>query len=217
MPRTKKNFAVHQEKLIQIALDKFLEKGYEQTTIADLQKAFGLTKGGIYHYFSSKEAILDAAIAKGIGELVEELHHHVLEQPEEARLIYLLFSDATNSLTNQLILLARSGKSSFVMQKLREQRIRIPIPYVAEIIKQYVDSGFYTCAYPEEMAEILLLLVISISDAVVLRATDGAKQTRAVDAVLSLWDNCVKPPKKHLDDFREHILRFYEQNRDFID
>ena len=45
MSRTQKDFAPRKEKLIQIALDQFLEKGYENTTITDLQKAFGLTKG----------------------------------------------------------------------------------------------------------------------------------------------------------------------------
>ena len=44
MSRTQKDFAPRKEKLIQIALDQFLEKGYENTTITDLQKAFGLTK-----------------------------------------------------------------------------------------------------------------------------------------------------------------------------
>lgn len=43
MSRTQKDFAPRKEKLIQIALDQFLEKGYENTTISDLQKAFGLT------------------------------------------------------------------------------------------------------------------------------------------------------------------------------
>lgn len=41
MSRTQKDFAPRKEKLIQIALDQFLEKGYENTTITDLQKRLG--------------------------------------------------------------------------------------------------------------------------------------------------------------------------------
>lgn len=41
MSHTQKNFAPRKEKLIQIALNQFLDNGYENTTITDLQKAFG--------------------------------------------------------------------------------------------------------------------------------------------------------------------------------
>jgi TetR/AcrR family transcriptional regulator, transcriptional repressor for nem operon len=38
----------------------FVEKGYHSASMRDVAKAAGLTKGGLYHHFPSKEAIRDA-------------------------------------------------------------------------------------------------------------------------------------------------------------
>lgn len=40
------------------ALELFLTDGYEQTPLSRVAKALGLSKAGLYHYFSSKEELL---------------------------------------------------------------------------------------------------------------------------------------------------------------
>ena len=120
MSRTQKDFAPRKEKLIQIALDQFLKKGYENTTITDLQKAFGLTKGGMYHYFSGKEEILDTVIEKGIRDWIDEVRNHIIGLPAKDRLLYLCFTDTANNFSSQLLQYSRSGDSSIVTYKLRE-------------------------------------------------------------------------------------------------
>lgn len=44
------------------ALRLFLLNGYKNVSLVDVAKAAGITKGGIYHYFDSKESLLQAAI-----------------------------------------------------------------------------------------------------------------------------------------------------------
>lgn len=44
------------------ALKLFLAHGYEGTSLADLVKASGLSKGAVYHYFRNKEELFEAAI-----------------------------------------------------------------------------------------------------------------------------------------------------------
>lgn len=49
------------EKILEVSKRLFLEKGYDDTTIADIVNELGgLTKGAIYHHFKSKEEIMDA-------------------------------------------------------------------------------------------------------------------------------------------------------------
>ena len=46
------------EKILEVATNLFLEKGYKQTRISDIINGLdGLTKGAIYHHFESKEDI----------------------------------------------------------------------------------------------------------------------------------------------------------------
>ena len=46
--------------ILKVALLLFLEKGYKNVSYQDLVKRSGLSKGAIYHYFSSKEELLVA-------------------------------------------------------------------------------------------------------------------------------------------------------------
>jgi AcrR family transcriptional regulator len=58
--------------ITQAAIDVFLEKGYENTTMDAIAKNAGISKGGLYHYFPSKEMVLIFANEK-ISEKVQEI------------------------------------------------------------------------------------------------------------------------------------------------
>jgi len=48
------------QKILDVSLKLFLEKGYEQTTILDIvDNLGGLTRGAFYHHFKSKEEVLN--------------------------------------------------------------------------------------------------------------------------------------------------------------
>ena len=49
-------------KIIETAFKLFLDKGYSNTSMADLVKASGLSKGGVYHHFSNKENLYQEVI-----------------------------------------------------------------------------------------------------------------------------------------------------------
>ncbi len=50
------------DKIILAAVRLFLLHGYRNVSLVDVAQAVGITKGGIYHYFGSKEDLLHAAI-----------------------------------------------------------------------------------------------------------------------------------------------------------
>ena len=50
---------VRKQELLDAALQLFTEKGYEGTSINDIIKKVGVTKGAFYYYFKSKEEVLD--------------------------------------------------------------------------------------------------------------------------------------------------------------
>lgn len=51
------------EKILDISLRLFSEKGYEKTTMQDIVTALGMSKGAIYHHFKSKEELMEAVSA----------------------------------------------------------------------------------------------------------------------------------------------------------
>lgn len=72
MPRTKDQYdEIRQEKqkLIEdTALLLFADKGYEATSISDITKSANISKGLMYHYFSSKEELLKVIWDKLVNE-----------------------------------------------------------------------------------------------------------------------------------------------------
>ncbi|MGV0635016.1 TetR/AcrR family transcriptional regulator [Mycolicibacillus trivialis] len=59
--------------LTRAAFDVFTERGYRNTSVADIVAAAGLGHGSFYNYFANKREILDAAIDLGLRERAPEL------------------------------------------------------------------------------------------------------------------------------------------------
>ncbi len=60
------------KRLVQAALKLFASRGYYHTSIADILKESGCTRGTLYHYFPSKEELGYAAIDESFRLFVEE-------------------------------------------------------------------------------------------------------------------------------------------------
>ena len=53
---------VNRESIIREALHLFRDRGYHATSMSDIGEACGLLKGSIYHYFPSKEALMQEVL-----------------------------------------------------------------------------------------------------------------------------------------------------------
>lgn len=74
----RKSKEVRINEITEAAIDVFLHKGYEGTTMESIAQKAGVSKGGLYHYFKSKDMILINANEK-ISKKVEELMETALE------------------------------------------------------------------------------------------------------------------------------------------
>lgn len=60
------------EKILDVAMRLFVERGYEQTSMQNIIDGLGgLTKGAVYHHFASKEEIFLAAMSRVMAPSVE--------------------------------------------------------------------------------------------------------------------------------------------------
>lgn len=53
-------------KIIRVSFELFLEKGFSEVSTNDIIREAGITKGGFYHYFKSKEDLIAEVIEKFI-------------------------------------------------------------------------------------------------------------------------------------------------------
>jgi len=61
MPKVVPEYKEHAKKrILEAANAEFARKGYRKTTMSDIAKTLGVSKGAVYQYFSSKEALIGA-------------------------------------------------------------------------------------------------------------------------------------------------------------
>jgi TetR/AcrR family transcriptional repressor of nem operon len=63
MKVTREQVAENRRTILEAASRLFRERGYESVTVAEVMKAAGLTHGGFYGYFASKDELIAGALA----------------------------------------------------------------------------------------------------------------------------------------------------------
>ena len=84
-------------RLLEAARDVIRTKGFAATTVDDLCKAAGVTKGAFFHHFRSKDALGVAAAqfwSETTGQLFETAPYHAPADPLERVLAYIAFRRA---------------------------------------------------------------------------------------------------------------------------
>jgi AcrR family transcriptional regulator len=72
-------------RVLDAALQCFLEEGYERTTIARILERSDVSNGSLFHHFASKEAIADALYLEAITSFQEGLWRLVHSRPRSLR------------------------------------------------------------------------------------------------------------------------------------
>jgi len=56
------------ERILATALDQFATKGYDATSVREICEAAGITKPTLYHFFGSKDGVLQALVQTGFQQ-----------------------------------------------------------------------------------------------------------------------------------------------------
>ena len=76
--------------IIETVAPIFNQKGYSATSMTDITKATGLTKGAIYGNFENKEALAIAAFQKNVNDLLKRISEHQEQSSSPLQKIYLI-------------------------------------------------------------------------------------------------------------------------------
>lgn len=156
--------------LIMIAERLFVEKGYEETSVDDILKASGLSKGGFYHYFKSKDEVLTESINNIIENLLTKLEPIVenkeLNALEKLKLFLKKKSEFQSSNREYAKYLSMLIRSDFTLYKYYVTVAQKFVGPLGRIIEQGVNEGAFSVKFPYETADILLRTVVSLPQSV---------------------------------------------------
>lgn len=148
--------------ILDVATHLFVEKGYDATSLQDIINETNLSKGAIYHHFSSKEEIFEAIFHR-IGEENTSALAKVRDDPslnglEKLRAIFkaaLFNSNQSLMLTVTPCLL--DNPRFLAMQIAQLYQIVAP-EFIQPILQQGIDDGSIQTANPHELAEAIMVL-----------------------------------------------------------
>lgn len=154
-------------KILDVSMQLFLEKGYEHTSIQDIVNHLGgLSKGAIYHHFKSKEDILDGVMNKLYQNNDNELDHLRLLEKDSSmtglQKLQALFTTALESPhQDDMFQMAPDFLKNPQMLAMQIEGIYTEsVPhFVQPIIEEGIADGSIKTDYPKELAEMILLLI----------------------------------------------------------
>lgn len=216
MARPKVNYEPQRKALARLAFDLFAENGYERTTITHIMKAAGLTKAGMYHYYNSKEEILDAAIEYCMilenQMILKEMEGLTVE---EKMLHFIQGASAPNEFMEKIIQVKKNDNNSYAAYRIREKRIHSYIPIMENILREGLQNGVYRLSGPRETAELIILYTSGITETNLLPPADSERTMARINLFLELMIGWLNPSSAHAkqitDLFHSYLLAHKEQ------
>ena len=155
------------DRILREAMRLFAERGYERTSIADIQAAAGLTpgSGALYKHFPSKEAVLAAGMERFMegAERARELIRTVPGAPDQAlavlgRAAMQMLSEDADVLR---IVWRELEQFPALRDEVREQRMQASYAAVAGWLRARAQRGEMRVEDPEATAAVVLGSVTS--------------------------------------------------------
>ena len=162
---------VRKEAFVEAALRLLQTKGYEATSIQDLLNELGASRGAFYHYFDSKQALLEAVVDRIADQALAPLAS-VVDDPELAAIPKLerffggiaQYKTDRKALMLELIKVWKSDDMAVVRDRLRRTLGERVAPILARIIEQGIAEDVFSVDSPMETAAILVTLITGFQD-----------------------------------------------------
>ncbi|TMB94530.1 MAG: TetR/AcrR family transcriptional regulator [Chloroflexi bacterium] len=182
------NAAVHtvrKEAFVDVAQRLMQTKGYEQMSVQDVLDELGASRGAFYHYFDSKQALLEAVVDRMVdgalavvSPIVDDPNLSALRKFEGVFAGIQGFKAAVKPLILAMIEVWLSDDNALMREKFRRTTERRMVPVLSAIVKQGIDEGLFDTGSPDDVARSLWWLMHGFSE----QATDLylARQANAV-------------------------------------
>lgn len=168
MPRTVnlERHTVRRDAFLDAAQRLIQTKGYEAMTIQDVLDALETSRGAFYHYFDSKQALLEAVVDRfadvamaGVTAILADPNLAALQKLEKILRGIARFKAEQKDLMIALIDVMNADVNTLFREKLRRMTVSWLTPIIASVIRQGIDEGVVTAGPPDEVARVIVYLV----------------------------------------------------------
>ena len=148
-------YAVRRNQILDTAQKLVYTIGYEQMTIQDILNDLSISKGAFYHYFDSKQALLEGLVERLLDEAVNGLFP-ILKDPDLPALekFQRFFAASSRWKTDHkeyLLAFTRmwyADENALIRQKVQPALIQQMNPLFTEVINQGIREGVMSTPLP---------------------------------------------------------------------
>jgi AcrR family transcriptional regulator len=148
-----------------------LSKGYEQLSIQEILDTLGVSKGAFYHYFDSKQALLEAVVERMVDTIMttqaEVVANPEISAPEKIRSLFSgisQYKNARRELRVGILEVWLSDDNAIVREKMRRATSFRLTPILALILRQGKEEGVFTVESPEHDAAVLVSIILGLNE-----------------------------------------------------
>lgn len=151
------------EQILKVATKLFITKGYDKTSIQNIIDEIGLSKGAIYHHFRSKEEILNAVFEQRSNSMTIKFNDLIKDTEAKngreklSKILVDILADHDSQSLNS-VLSDQITNPQFVIKGLKDCVLEDGLR-ITSIVKEGIEDGSISTSYPEEVAEIFMLLL----------------------------------------------------------
>jgi AcrR family transcriptional regulator len=165
-------YAAHRRAILASALRLMRDKGYERMTIQDVLTDLQMSKGALYHYFDSKQALLEgivddmgASASAPLASVVDDPDRSAIEKLHRYFEISTAWKSEHATEVTTAMRLWRHENNALLKQKISQQSMRTTTPMLEAIIRQGCDEGVFDTEHPTEAAIIITGMGLHLADA----------------------------------------------------
>jgi AcrR family transcriptional regulator len=189
--RTQERLAATRERIVRAARELVAERGYDAVSTADVQARAGVSRGGLYHHFDGKRALMAAVVASLEAGFITSLVGAVANAPDPLSALrdgcqWYLDECLRNEELQRVGLI--EGRKALGWELWRETIAPYGMSVLVETLRAAVDAGQIEPAEPTTLASLILAVLLEAT-AIILSAPDPpAERATAGRAVANIID-----------------------------
>lgn len=141
-------------------------KGYERMSIQDVLDDLETSRGALYHYFDSKQALLEGVVERfadgamaAVAPILTDPHLPALRRLERVFGSIAQFKAEQKELVLAILEVWNSDGNALVRERLRRLTASRMGPILSLVIRQGIDEGLVTSRSPDETARVIFFLL----------------------------------------------------------
>ncbi len=193
------------KKLLEIAYELFLTKGYEETSVEDIMSRAEIAKGTYYYYFQSKEQMLEEVIEMMIDSEAEAAQKIAeSDMPAPQKIVGIMTSFRPGQEEQPIGDLLNRPENLLMHKKMMTKLIEKVIPMLCGIVEDGVKEGVFRCNHIPVRVKILLIVGSALFD-------DNKHSQAEIEVFLDLTEKLLGA-EKHAMSFVTALINDPTQN-----